>query len=66
METITKALTSKQVKRAGWTLINSAMAFVISIIAYEATQNVEWAIVIYPFAHIVSQFITKEISTKYL
>ncbi|HFC76741.1 MAG TPA: hypothetical protein ENJ27_00745 [Candidatus Moranbacteria bacterium] len=64
METLKKVLTSKQVKRAGWTLVNSVMAFIVSIIAYEATQEASWAVAIYPFAHILSQMLTKEINNR--
>lgn len=67
METIKKMTQSKPVKRAGWAVINSLMALVVSIITYMATEgNVAWAISVLPFAQAISQFITKEGNKRYL
>lgn len=57
-------LQDKRVKRALWTFLNSLMALVVSGITYYATQNVEWAVVILPIAHIFSQLLTKELNVQ--
>jgi len=62
---IKEFLEDKVVKRAGWNLINSLMAFVVAGLTYMATdQNVAWAATAWPIAQMFSQMLTKYVNQK--
>lgn len=55
---------SKSGKRALWTLLNSAMALIVAGVTFAASNSIEWAIVVLPFAQAFSQFFTKYLNSK--
>ena len=56
---------SKDIRRAGWTILNSVMAGAVSLLAYLATdRNVAAAAAILPFAQVLAQFLTKKLNRK--
>ncbi len=60
---VTKLVTAKDWKRAGWTLLNFAMAAIVSYLTYLATdENVAVAGAILPFATALAQFVTKKLN----
>ncbi len=62
-ETIT-LITTKDWKRAGWTLANFAMAVGVSYLSYLASdQNVAIAATVLPLAQAAAQFITKKLNS---
>ena len=62
MEKIKKFLVSKEAKRAYWTMLNTVMALIVSLVTYLASENVNWAIVVLPVAQAMMQFITKAVN----
>jgi hypothetical protein len=63
-EIIIEFLKSKEAKRFYWSLLNITMAFVVSLLAYLASQNVAIAITILPIANGLSQMLTKFINKR--
>ena len=65
MQTVKDFFKSKAGKRSLWTLLNSAMALIVSFVTYQASQNVAVAVSVLPFAQAVSQFFTKYLNSKH-
>ena len=61
MQFVKQFLTSKQGKRAMWTILNSLISMAVATVAFAATDNIAWAVSILPFAQALSQWFTKEI-----
>jgi len=64
MEKLKQYKKKKIGQRALWTILNSFMAMVVALIAFLATENIGWAVMVLPIAQAVSQYITKEIINK--
>lgn len=64
MELLKTFLKSKQAIRAYWTMLNVVMGLVVSLVAFLATNSVEWAVMVNPFVVALSQWFTKEIVNK--
>jgi len=56
-------ITAKDWKRAGWTLVNFAMAAAVTYLSYLATnQNVAIAATVLPVAQAIAQYVTKKVN----
>jgi len=64
MELLKKFFTSKEGKRAMWTLLNSLMAGMLSLLVYLSANDVNWAIGVYPVALVFSQMLTKFLNSN--
>ena len=65
LKTLTIAfLTSKEIKRAGWSILNVLMGLFVSYLTYLSGNNITWAVIVLPFAVALAQMFTKYLNAK--
>ena len=65
MQKIKTFLLRKENIKSYWQGLNWLMAFIVSMLAYIATDGVEWAVAVLPVAKIVSEMITRYLNNAY-
>ena len=65
MKTLKDFFKTKTGKRALWTMLNSLMALVVAYLTYDASNSVDFAVVVFPVAQAVSQLFTKYLNAKH-